>query len=573
MILITTYNDSSFKFNNHPYSKTYQLRPSAFDGKVSIVSINDFEDFLARDVKINEISVDGIVSNNITDLSNTIDGVLFSKPNSSGGGGSCDDATQIIINSEGTQILNNSIASGSVETNTIPDINHTDSDGSAVILPAQTPMVCTPNVAPQNATQTTEDSDGNVLYTDTIASGGSNTRIISDSTITNSDNSFNDVVLAEGNKTLPDVNHIDSDLNVVSLPAMEPMVCTPQIPPVDAISIIENSNGTQLYNDSIPSGVSNTRVISDSTISNSNGTFNDTVVAQGAKTLPDVTHVNTNGLDTILPAMIPMVCSPAADATQTTQDSAGNTLYTDTIASGGANTRIISDATNTFNGTAIAGVEAQGNKSITVLNDALPPVQVGTIDTDDKNNLSITVPKGASQQLFKTGQDISYSSNDDGQTQRGRGVDFFTLTENNSFGNTNRFTDTLGTQIYANDIVLDHSTLHDGNKVTSYKRTLEAPNRADLAHVGAPYTYEGFNDWYPTNFAEFFSICQIGIFTGSDQVDWLNYAPFNIPYQAIWAGSVGNRISRTMMFFATGFFSNNQQDLVPYILTRTHTIN
>ena len=57
--------------------------------------------------------------------------------------------------------------------------------------------------------------------------------------------------------------------------------------------------------------------------------------------------------------------------------------------------------------------------------------------------------------VYKTGQVTSYISNDDGSSQIGRGNSFLTLEHNNGFGNNNRFTDTLGTQSYADDIVID----------------------------------------------------------------------------------------------------------------------
>ena len=57
--------------------------------------------------------------------------------------------------------------------------------------------------------------------------------------------------------------------------------------------------------------------------------------------------------------------------------------------------------------------------------------------------------------LLITGQTISYGLGDDGTHQRGRLVDFVTLDHLNLFGNTNRFTDRVGTQVYADDIVID----------------------------------------------------------------------------------------------------------------------
>jgi len=73
-------------------------------------------------------------------------------------------------------------------------------------------------------------------------------------------------------------------------------------------------------------------------------------------------------------------------------------------------------------------------------------------------------------QLMKTGQTTSYRTGDDGDLEKGRDVDFFTLAENNVFSNTNRFTDELGTQTYTNNIVIDWST-YNGSTVLGWRRT------------------------------------------------------------------------------------------------------
>jgi len=83
-----------------------------------------------------------------------------------------------------------------------------------------------------------------------------------------------------------------------------------------------------------------------------------------------------------------------------------------------------------------------------------------------------------SASLLSTGQTNSYYVNDDGSTQRGR--DFFVLEHLNGFNTVDRFTDTLGTQIYLDDVVIDWSTWNQlTNEVTAYKRTLESPQRGD----------------------------------------------------------------------------------------------
>ena len=89
------------------------------------------------------------------------------------------------------------------------------------------------------------------------------------------------------------------------------------------------------------------------------------------------------------PAPIENVCPVAI---QHTDDSDGNRLYTDYISSGGNNTRVIQDATNTFNGNSISGVLAEGSKSIIVQDDLGDPK--GTITTDTKDELIIEVAAG-----------------------------------------------------------------------------------------------------------------------------------------------------------------------------------
>jgi hypothetical protein len=83
------------------------------------------------------------------------------------------------------------------------------------------------------------------------------------------------------------------------------------------------------------------------------------------------------------------------------------------------------------------------------------------------NTLTIEVkPKGAMP--LKTGQQISYRTGDDGDEQQGREVDFFTLDYLNPFGTNERFTDTLGTQVYADGVYMNWSTWAKGKALGFY---------------------------------------------------------------------------------------------------------
>lgn len=82
------------------------------------------------------------------------------------------------------------------ETLVLPDITHTDTDGTPTTLPAQTPMVCTPAVC-------------------------------SGADVTNSDNTYSAHINDGDTLVLSDVPNVDSTGDTVMTPAMTPFVATP----------------------------------------------------------------------------------------------------------------------------------------------------------------------------------------------------------------------------------------------------------------------------------------------------------------------------------------------------------
>jgi hypothetical protein len=125
-------------------------------------------------------------------------------------------------------------------------------------------------------------------------------------------------------------------------------------------------------------------------------------------------------------------------------------------------------------------------------------------------------------QLMKTGQTTSYATGDDGDLERGRGVSFTILSENNPFANTNRFTDELGEQTYTKNIVIDWST-YDGSTVTGWRRTASTSPWAGAVSGALAVSIPPFTTgWRLPNVMEYLSIFNWQLTAR------LNYSPFNL---------------------------------------------
>lgn len=120
-------------------------------------------------------------------------------------------------------------------------------------------------------------------------------------------------------------------------------------------------------------------------------------------------------------------------------------------------------------------------------------------------------------QPTKTGQTTSYRTGDDGDLEIGRETAFGTLTCNNPFGNTNRFTDELGGQTYTNNLVCDWATGLMWYRVLS--GTVDWNTAIDAANAS---TQGGFTDWFIPNQIQMISIVNAGVTGG------LDYSPFNL---------------------------------------------
>jgi len=186
---------------------------------------------------------------------------------------------------------------------------------------------------------------------------------------------------------------------------------------------------------------------------------------------------------------------------------------------------IVGDSEVTINGTSIADIPATDSLGIAVEFNGSPS---GTWNAGTQTwEITGTAPTYATADVMKTGQTTSQVTYDDGYNEFGRLVDFFTLAENNAFGNTNRFTDTLGGQTYADNIILDHSTYNGTSRLAWYKGNYTT-NSATLANAclnSHADAHGGFATWFVPNKKQQESILYHG---GASGVKLLNYAPFNI---------------------------------------------
>jgi hypothetical protein len=176
-------------------------------------------------------------------------------------------------------------------------------------------------------------------------------------------------------------------------------------------------------------------------------------------------------------------------------------------------------------------------------------------------------------QLMKTGQTVSYRTGDDGDLERGRNTSFTVLAENNPFGNTNRFTDELGTQLYLTNIVIDWST-YNGSTVLGWYRlgdngVVATWNQAiDLSLALSIGTFT--TGWRLANMMEYMSICNFSVSR------FITYSPINAPNSnnSYWS-STTNTGGTTQAYRFDNFglgSSNAKTGTAKWLAVRTFTV-
>jgi hypothetical protein len=330
----------------------------------------------------------------------------------------------------------------------------------------------------------------------------------------------------------------------------------------DATQVITDSDGNELYSNSIPSGATETQVIQDSvaTLRDSLGVFIGTtnILAEGSEDIvaPDATYtveyengrlIQSGSIPSDSTELIqvpnPVTC---ADATVNV-----NGVLFDTVASGdtldievrqeqgatlvgskqGQYFRVDDSPVN-INGGLIANVPAEDTLSINV---TLNGSNSGTWNSGTQTWEVVSAAASVGATLMKTGQTTSYRTGDDGDLEAGRATSFLVLASNNPFGNTNRFTDELGGSTYTNNIVIDWST-YDGSTVLGYtKNTNGSPVVWNTAIDNClSLSISTFvSGWRLANRNELSNLINEGAATSV-----LNYPPFNFTTDVnIWSST------------------------------------
>lgn len=163
--------------------------------------------------------------------------------------------------------------------------------------------------------------------------------------------------------------------------------------------------------------------------------------------------------------------------------------------------------------------------------------------------------------LMKTGQTTSYRTGDDGNIQSGRATNFNTLSTNNPFGNTNRFTDELGGQNYVKNIVIDWST-YNGSNVLGWCRTKQGSGTVWNTAIdnALAFSIVGYTSgWKMANVMEYMSISDFS----KTIVNKFNYTPFNITNGDYWSSNTDANTT------ANAYYIPNSTTLYIYTVGKT----
>lgn len=262
----------------------------------------------------------------------------------------------------------------------------------------------------------------------------------------------------------------------------------------------------------------------DATVQNSDSSYANTIASGDSETLPDITLTQPNGDVETHPSVKNLTCD------------------TEAVVIAGA------DFNTGANLTALRANTDWENYILTVLNTAEELIAYNNMD------IVYNFPP-------PTGQTTSYATGDDGYQwtnlwstywattrvgKRPQLATFTTLISNNSFGNTNRFTDSVGGATYSDNYMIDHYT------GLGWYLTIQSAQTWANAISGAEGFTTLYTDWFIPNTSQLFSVQNMSISTSS-----MNYSPFNynVDTELIWTSTTSPKLTTMAYGFYTSLTS------------------
>jgi hypothetical protein len=349
--------------------------------------------------------------------------------------------------------------------------------------------------------------------------------------IFNSDLSIDETITAPGERELEDititlVNTADETISTETLAAaVDGTVTAP-----DGTVVLKRSNGTVIDYQIVKSGSTIDKTIANSTVvlKRSNGT---TITSQSVMAESTIDH-------------------NFGDSTVVIKRSNGTTIASQTVMA-------ISSINKTIDDSIVVVKNTEGTTLGTqaVMAESTIDKTIADISFTDSDGSVSSVPAGVNitakpylktAKLLKTDQTTSYRTGDDGDLQIGREVNGLTLSVNNPFGTTDRFTGVSGLTI-TDSIVIDWTTF-DGNDVLGYYIGSTSTNRSWTTSIDWALSLNigGFIGWHLSNINELLNLIRNGIGFGS-----INYNPFLIGAVNIWTSTTNNSNTSEAIFRST----------------------
>ena len=196
------------------------------------------------------------------------------------------------------------------------------------------------------------------------------------------------------------------------------------------------------------------------------------------------------------------------------------------------------------------------------------------------NKITVTTGGGACNSLkpTKTGIVTSFRNYDDGFEQFGRDVGYNTLSWNNPFNNTNRFTDISGGQTYSDNIIIDWTSYDVSlGEVSGFYMTIHEPPATRVYNwsgwgTNAPFTIGSWSDWVQFNINQ-----ALSLINWSDS-NFFDSAPFSytltsFPYVLSTSSPGTSSLNNMCLSINKVIQPRANTEVLTTILTRQFTLN